>query len=259
MSAIGHETASPARWDRIQVWDAPTRLFHWGMAALVLIAWLTGEGEGVAADIHRYAGEALAGLLVFRLIWGVVGGEHARFSAFLKHPGRVSDHGRELLRGRVRQSLGHNPLGALSVVVLLLSVVAVVVTGLFSAGEEGPGGPLAGRFGLEMSELHEPAFRVLQVLVVLHLIGVAVTSLASRENLLGAMITGTKRRRLEERALHARPASALALIIAAAIGAGAGAWLMTLPHPARLGEAGEAKESSGRVAPAEGSETDEDG
>jgi len=228
MASVPAETApSPLAW--VRVWDLPTRLFHWSLAALLLLSWFTGEDEGTAALAHRLSGEAIAGLIVFRVIWGFMGGEHARFSDFLQGPAAAARHLTHLARGRADPALGHNPLGGLSVMVLLLAVSAVVVTGLFSAGDEGPGGPLAGLFGWELSELHEIAFRVLQALVVLHLVGVAVTSFASRENLIGAMVSGLKRRRPNAQASHARRASAGALLFALAVGAAASGFLTSLP------------------------------
>ncbi len=215
----------------VRVWDAPTRIFHWTMVALVVVAWLTGESDGLGAQAHRYAGEAMAGLLVFRLLWGFIGGEHARFGAFFPAPPVVVSHARGMFGGKLHRTLGHNPLGALAVFALLVSLSVVVVTGLLSAGEEGPSGPLAAVFGMDLAEAHELSFRVLQGLVVLHLIGVAVTSLASRDNLVLAMITGGKRRAKNDPAIDAQPASGVALLAAVLLSGAAALALMTMPHP----------------------------
>lgn len=227
MTAIPNDRATPALPDRLPVWDLPTRIFHWALAACLIVSWLTGEDEG-AALVHRLSGEAIAGLVVFRVIWGFVGGEHARFTDFIRGPRAIASHLGHLLRGRAEPAVGHNPLGGLSVLLLLVSVSFVVVTGLFSAGDEGPGGPLAGRFGLDMSGLHEPAFRILQGVVALHLLGVLVTSLLTRDNLVAAMITGSKRRRPEGLAPPARRGSTRALLVAVVLGALASAYLMSL-------------------------------
>jgi cytochrome b len=237
MTANPTDRASRSPADRIPVWDLPTRIFHWALLALVLLCWFTGEGEGVSL-IHRLSGEAIAGLIVFRAVWGFVGGEHARFADFVRGPRAAVEHLSQLLRGRAEPTAGHNPAGGLSVLLLLASVAFVVVTGLFSAGDEGPGGPFAGRFGLELSGLHEPAFRILQAVVVLHLLGVVVTSLAGRENLVAAMVTGFKRPGPERPIAPARPASAVALLAAVALAAAASASLMSLPHPVSAGEHG---------------------
>jgi cytochrome b len=230
MTAIPTPRTSRPPAERIPVWDLPTRIFHWALLAFVLLCWFTGEDEG-ASLIHRLGGEAIAGLIVFRAIWGFVGGEHARFADFVRGPRATVDHLNHLLRGRAEPAAGHNPLGGLSVLLLLASVSFVVVTGLFSAGDEGPGGPFAGRFGLNLSELHEPAFRILQAVVVLHLLGVVVTGIVSRDNLVAAMVTGSKRLGPKTPAAPARRASTGALLIAVVLAASASAYLMTLPHP----------------------------
>ncbi len=194
---------------------------------------------------HRLSGEVIAGLIVFRVIWGFVGGEHARFADFVKGPGAVARHLGHLVRGRVEPALGHNPLGGLSVLLLLVAAAFVVVTGLFSAGDEGPGGPLLGLFGWDLSGLHEPAFRILQAVVAVHLLGVFVTSLVSRDNLVVAMITGFKRRRPDALAAPARRGSTGALLVAIALAASASAYLMSLPHS---GSGGVRAESRGAGA-----------
>jgi cytochrome b len=234
MTAILTPRTSRTPADRIPVWDLPTRIFHWGLLAFVLLCWFTAEDEG-ASQLHRIGGEVIAGLIVFRVIWGFVGGEHARFADFVKGPRTIADHLGHLLRGHAEPTAGHNPLGGLSVLLLLASVSFVVVTGLFSAGDEGPGGPLAGRFGLDLSGLHEPAFRVLQAAVVLHLLGVGVTSIVSRDNLLAAMVTGFKHRRPGTPAPSTRRASAVTLLVAVALAASVSAYLISLPS-ARPGD-----------------------
>lgn len=220
----------------VRVWDLPTRLFHWSLVILVTIAWFTGEGEGVAGAIHRYSGEAIAGLLIFRFAWGFSGGEHARFSSFAAPPGAIAAHIKELMSFRAERTLGHNPLGALASLALMATVALVVVTGLFSAGDEGPSGPFASTFQVDMAEIHEVLFRILQGLVVLHLTGVAVTSLASRENLVRAMVTGRKRRADDGRFRDAARATGAALVASALFAVIASGVLMVLPHPAGAGE-----------------------
>lgn len=213
---------------KVRVWDLPTRLFHWSLLALVLIAWFTGEAEGAGAEIHRYAGEAIAGLIVFRVIWGFVGGEHARFSDFAAGPTKVAAHVRDLFSAGPKRHLGHNPLGGVAVFLLLATVSAVVVTGLFSGGEHNAG-PFAGAWGLELSELHEALFRLIQALVVVHLLGVLVETLRTKDALVPAMITGSKRRREGEAGEHARPARIASLLVALATAIGVAGALMILP------------------------------
>ncbi len=220
-------SSSNAGIREVRVWDFPTRLFHWTLAVLIVVAWLTGEEEGAAA-IHRFAGEAIAGLIVFRVIWGFVGGEHARFSDFAAGPRLISGHVKNVLSGKPERHLGHNPLGGVAVFLLLIVTALVVATGLFS-GDEGFAGPFAGMWGLELSELHEGLFRVLQALVVIHLIGVAVESALTKDRLTPAMVTGRKKRRADEAGADAREAPAIVLLAAALVGFATSALLMSLP------------------------------
>ncbi len=213
---------------KVRVWDLPTRIFHWSLLALLLVAWFTGEEEGAAAQIHRYAGEAIAGLIVFRVLWGFVGGERSRFSDFAAGPTAIVAHVRDLFSSRPKRHLGHNPLGGIAVFLLLAVVSAIVFTGLFSGGE-GAGGPFVGVWGLELSELHELLFRVLQGLVLVHLLGVLVESLKARDALIPAMITGAKIRREDEPGVDARRASLMALVFAISVGTLSSVWLIAQP------------------------------
>lgn len=223
-------TATATAERRIHVWDLPTRLFHWSLLVLVVVAWFTGEEEGAAAILHRYAGEAIAGLLVFRVIWGFVGGERARFADFAAGPSAIIAHVRNLFSQRPKRHLGHNPLGGVAVFMLLAITAGVVFTGLFSGGED-TSGPFTGLWGLELSEAHEVLFRVLQVLVVVHLVGVVVESVKAKDALVPAMITGSKRLRADEPGEHAKSASRFALIVALVLGIAVSLGLMLQPKP----------------------------
>lgn len=211
---------------RVEVWDAPTRLFHWSLVLLILVAWFTGEEEGVAGQLHMLAGGIIAGMLVFRLVWGLVGGEHARFADFAAGPGAIAAHVRDLLSSRPKRHLGHNPLGGFAVFLLLLSTGFIVATGLFS-GEGAMRGPLSG-YGPELSEAHEIAFRILQVLVVIHVLGVIFETVKARDPLVPAMIRGWKPRRAEEPGADAKRATPTAFLVALALGIATTATLMWL-------------------------------
>lgn len=201
----------------VEVWDAPTRVFHWSLVVAITIAWFTGEGEGPSATLHALAGAFVAGLIAFRLVWGFAGGEHARFADFLVGPDLIVAHVRELLGPSPKRHLGHNPLGGVAVVLLLAIVSSVVITGLFSSSDD-LRGPFA-RAGLDLSDAHEILFRVLQALVLVHVLGVAVESWKARDNLVAAMITGRKRLGAGESGGHARAARPLALALALLAGA----------------------------------------
>lgn len=221
---------------RVRVWDTPTRLFHWGLVVLIAVAWFTGEGEGNSALLHRIAGEAIAGLIVFRMIWGFVGGEHARFSDFITGPGAITAHIGDLFSRAPKRHLGHNPLGSVAVLLLLILSAVLVFTGLFSSGEHNAG-PFAGFFGLDLGEVHEFFFRVLQAVVVVHLAGVAIESVRAHDALVPAMITGVKLRRADEAGGDAQRATIGALLVALTAAIGVSVWLMASP-PSPLAGAG---------------------
>jgi len=180
----------------IRVWDPLVRLFHWSLVAAFAIAWLT-EDEWMT--LHSYAGYTVAGLLAFRLVWGLVGPRYARFSDFVKSPGRVLSYLKELAALRSERYLGHNPAGGAMIVALLLSLVATALTGMLAYGATGAG-PLVGLFaehsnyGSEwLEEIHEFFANFTLLLVAVHVGGVIFESLLHKENLIRSMFTGLKR------------------------------------------------------------------
>lgn len=186
----------------LRVWDLPTRLFHWLLVLAVALAFLSSDEDGALGAWHQAAGWAAALLIAFRLVWGFVGGEHARFADFLR-PGRIAAHLRAVFGGRTQPELGHNPLGAVAIVAILALVAGAVITGvqmLKGGGEE---------------ELHEVVAYGLLALVGAHVAAVVVMSIASRENLVRAMVTGVKPAGRHPGCADARPAPAFALPLAA--------------------------------------------
>ncbi len=194
-----------------KVWDAPVRFFHWSIVLLVLLLWYTGEFGGLSItaslpgygdifltnmDIHAIAGQSVFVLVVFRILWGVWGSTTARFAHFVQPPAKVVAEARDLLRGKVNNTVGHNPLGGLMVLALLLLLLFQSVTGMFSADDLFYEGPLTGLVDDEtveqMSGLHHLSFSFLQALIALH-IGAVVYYLLRGNNLIGAMISGRKK------------------------------------------------------------------
>lgn len=169
----------------VRVWDLPTRIFHWSLAASFATAFITSESEKLR-DIHVVAGYTLAGLIVFRLLWGFVGGGYSRFAEFLPTPQKLVDYLKSLMKGKPRHYVGHNPAGAVAIFLLLGFGIVAAVSG-WATYED-----LGGHF---MEELHEGAANGMMAIVVIHLAGVIVSSWLHRENLILAMITGWKKLR----------------------------------------------------------------
>ena len=177
------ESASPPeRPERTLVWDAPVRLFHWLLVASFAVAWLTSESERWQL-VHVTAGYTMAGLVAFRLLWGLVGTRHARFTAFVRGPRAVLGYFRSLGTGRPQHHTGHNPAGALAILALLALTVLTVGAGWATYNEVG---------GHWVEDLHEGLASVMLALVVVHVAAVALSSLLHGENLLAAMIHGRK-------------------------------------------------------------------
>jgi len=177
---------------RVRVWDAPVRLIHWSMVALIAFSWWTAENNNL--EWHRYSGYALLGLLVFRVYWGFFGSETARFANFVKGPGAIWSYVRS---ASTDATPGHNPLGAVSVVLLLLLLIAQVTLGLFAVDVDGiESGPLSHLVsfdtGRACAEVHEIVFNVLLVFVGLHIAAVLYYLLFRRQNLVAAMIHGRR-------------------------------------------------------------------
>ena len=179
----------------VRVWDLPTRIFHWALAACVLGSLATAWIPGVPVEWHARLGYAILALLAFRLVWGLVGGHWSRFASFLYSPGSTWSY----LRGRHHPDhlVGHNPLGALSVFAMLVVLAAQVATGLVSDDEIAFTGPLnryvASAKALAATWYHKAVGQWLVVaLVALHLGAIAFYAVRRRENLVRPMLRGDK-------------------------------------------------------------------
>jgi cytochrome b len=219
---------------RLRVWDLPTRLFHWLLAAAIAAAGITGEIGGGVIEIHGKIGLCIVGLIAFRLAWGVVGSTTARFSSFVRGPAAI----RAYLQGTWR-GIGHNPLGALSVLGLLALIAAQVGTGLFANDDIAFQGPLSVLIDKELSdalgELHEEVFGLLLTLIGLHLAAIVFYVRVKKHSLVNPMLTGWQDDAPNE-AQAPKPAGPLALVIALAFAAlavwgASAAWYTPPPAP----------------------------
>ena len=180
----------------IKVWDLPVRIFHWSLVTAFFIAYIT---EDELLTLHTYAGYSVMGLVGFRLIWGLIGTRHARFTDFVRRPATVIDYMKDVLRFRAKRYLGHNPAGGAMVIALLLSLLITTVTGLMTYGSEELSGPLAETMrnlphfvGNAAEEVHEFFANFTVLLVLLHVAGVVLASFQHGENLVRSMFTGLK-------------------------------------------------------------------
>lgn len=198
---------------KVRVWDPLIRVFHWSLVAAFAVAYLSAEE---LSTVHEVAGYIVAGLVAFRLVWGLVGSRYARFTQFLKGPSATFGYLRDVFGHRERRYLGHNPVGAAMTVALLITLSGTAFTGWLledetriailpdlpqivapafadeddegrEYGTRGEGGESA------VAEVHEVLANLMLLLIAVHVGGVVLTSFRHRENLARAMVTGEKR------------------------------------------------------------------
>lgn len=176
----------------VRVWDLPIRLFHWALAICIVLGIVFVKIGGNAIQWHAYCGYTALALILFRIIWGFVGSQYARFASFVPSPARLI----AFLRGQVDGGLGHNPLGALSVIGLLLVVLIQALTGLFADDDIFFQGPLAKYVSNStvalLTSIHRFNQYLIFALVGLHIAAISYYYFVKRENLVGPMVTGDK-------------------------------------------------------------------
>lgn len=209
---------------RILVWDAPVRVFHWLMVLSFAGAYLTAETERLRL-VHVTLGYTMAGLVLFRILWGLAGTRYARFASFVRGPGAVMRYLGSLLRGRPEHHVGHNPAGALAIVALLGLTLAVTAAGYALYNELG---------GEWLEEVHEAAANIMLAVVGIHVAAVVLSSWLHRENLVGSMISGRKPGRPEE-GIRSAWRTVAALMLVAVLGFW---WMQWQDAPAGSGFSG---------------------
>jgi len=180
----------------VRVWDLPTRLFHWLLALAVVAQVITGSIGGAALTWHLRVGYCVFALIVFRLVWGLVGGHWSRFANFIYGPASVLRYLRGQPLGGDHFHVGHNPLGSASVFAMLVMLAIQVATGLVADDEIATTGPLnryvSNRFALSMTAWHKgPGIALILALVVLH-IGAIVFYARKGHDLVRPMVGGDK-------------------------------------------------------------------
>lgn len=211
----------------IRLWDLPVRVVHWSFVALLPALWWTAEKGDL--DTHLKLGTAMLVLVVFRILWGLLGSSTARFASFVRGPLTVARYLRGLFGKEGEPIVGHNPLGAISVVALLLLLAAQVGFGLVAQDTDGLySGPLNYLVDYDTAEAargwHELGFNVILGAVAIHVLAIIFYLLVKRDNLVGPMITGRKRYAGVVTAPVMAPLWRLALCLALALGAGWWVW-----------------------------------
>ena len=208
----------------MRVWDLPVRLFHWLLVVLLPACYISMKAGQPA--LHFVLGYMVMALVLFRLVWGVIGSDTARFARFVASPGRAVHHLRRLFVREPDTEVGHNPAGGWMVLLLLLLVVLQVATGPFARNRHNVEGPLAKYVADSVvsaaSLVHSVTVKLIIGAALLHVLVIVIYVRAKGQNLVRPMLTGKKRLPAATRAPRLRsPLLALAvlLVIAAAVAA----------------------------------------
>jgi cytochrome b len=216
---------------RTRVWDLPTRLFHWLLAALVIFSFTTGKLGGDWLTWHFRSGYAIAALLLFRLLWGFAGSRYARFASFLPSPSRIWRTVRSKQLRSVPVSVGHSEIGTLSVYALLIVLIVQVATGVFTNDGSFTEGPwvkfVSEALSNRLSTIHYYNHWAIAALTALHIAAIAYYLLARKEDLLTPMLTGDKLG-IDEPAAEDGTSIRTRAAVFAALAAGAVFYLVTL-------------------------------
>lgn len=202
---VGQVTSPPETQGRILVWDIPTRLFHWSLVLCFVIAYLTSESERWQVW-HVTAGYVFGLLLLFRLVWGVIGTRYARFSNFVRGPKVVMSYVGSLLTRHPQHFVGHNPAGAWAIVAMIVLGLLAVLAGWASFND----------YGDWFGGLHEGLINVLLLVIAVHVSGVLVSSVLHRENLVRAMVNGHKQGHTDEAIRYPQLIAGVVLVVGVA-------------------------------------------
>jgi cytochrome b len=179
---------------RMKVWDLPVRLFHWAIVLLILAAWVTQYINRM--DLHMWIGEWILTLLLFRIVWGFIGSDTARFARFLRSPVAALRHVAHLRRREPDREIGHNAAGGWMVLVMLALIGVQAGTGLFSNDDSDTEGPLMHLISKDrsdwLSHIHYLNFKAIETVIVLHVLAIVAYAVLKRQNLVRPMVTGTK-------------------------------------------------------------------
>ncbi len=178
------------------IWDLPTRLFHWMLVLLIALQYATAKFHFLDMDWHFRFGYATLTLIVFRICWGFFGSQSSRFTCFVRGPVAVVGYVRSQFSTNPQVSVGHNPLGGWSAIVLIVSVLVQAISGLFASDGVDTDGPLSDKVASStvklFSRIHVWNENILLVLIALHVVAIALYYVLRKDDLLSPMITGKK-------------------------------------------------------------------
>jgi cytochrome b len=179
----------------MRVWDLPVRLFHWLLVVLVATSYVTAKFGWM--KLHFYSGYSILTLLLFRVIWGFVGSDTARFARFLTSPVSALKHLAHLPAREPDNQIGHNEAGGWMVLIMLALLLFQAGSGLFSTDDVAADGPLSEMIGTEASErittLHDYNFDLILIAIGVHILAILTYAVLKRHDLVRPMITGKKR------------------------------------------------------------------
>jgi cytochrome b len=179
---------------QVKIWDLPTRLFHWVLVAGIAFMWFSAEISDTLMDRHAQVGEFLLALILFRIIWGIIGSETARFGTFIKSPAAAVRYAKTLFSRQPSWHAGHNPAGGWMVVAMVGLVLLQALSGLFTSDDIMTEGPLYALVSEDVSDLmiriHHLSFNILTGLIVLHVVVIVYYKLFKKTNLIPAMVKG---------------------------------------------------------------------
>jgi cytochrome b len=183
--------------NKLLVWDLPVRLFHWSLVISLFAAWYTSDGERNLIDWHLKIGYFILGLIIFRIIWGIFGTRYARFTQFIPDKKALSHYLKNFRQEKNYTTVGHNPLGGLMVVLMLMLVLSQAVSGLFMNDDIFTSGPYYAGASSSiqniMSLMHHNVFDIIIIVSVLHIGAAFYYLLVKKANLIVPMITGYKK------------------------------------------------------------------
>ena len=209
----------------LKVWDLPVRLFHWAIVLLIFAAWLSQALDQM--DLHMWIGRTILSLLLFRIVWGLIGSDTARFSRFLRSPAAAMRHLAQIRRREADREIGHNAAGGWMVLVMLALLGVQAGTGLFSNDDGDTEGPLMHFVSKEQSDslshIHSLNFKLIEGVIVLHVLAIAAYAVLKRQNLVRPMFTGKKM--MPPDAVAPRLANPLLALVTLVLAAAVVAWV----------------------------------